>query len=430
MTLPMPVITPSRRKARRAEMADLLCQLIAFPSISGQERAVTEFLRDFATSHGLACDLWQSSERELESALGPLPPHIPLDNRPTLVLSLPGESHGPSLCFNAHSDVVSAPSPNQWSSDPWQGAIRDGKIFGRGACDTKGPLVAALFALVDLLEDPHPPAGNVFLEIVPGEEDCVGLGTLGSILRGWKADAAVVLEPTRNLPTCASRPGCRFTITTRGRSVHGTVKWLGIDAIALMRHVQDALAQLEDHWNDRNADPLFASFPIARPITVDTIHGGEWQGMLCDRCTLSGYLELLPIDDALQHQSLFRDALLADLRAKGVDLSNVLIVFGETYPGHRTAPNHHLCAIAESIVNARPSASDTAPAFTRWTGFNSGCEAGMRATRLATPTLVWGPGDLAHAHAADEHVAIADLESAAADFAQLARRWCNSETLP
>ena len=63
--------------------------------------------------------------------------------------------------------------------------------------------------------------------MVPGEEDCVTLGTLTSVVRGHTADAAIVLEPTEGQPRNASRPGLRFEVTCRGRAVHGTVKWLG-----------------------------------------------------------------------------------------------------------------------------------------------------------------------------------------------------------
>src|SRR5262249_50078590 len=139
--------------------------------------------------------------------------------------------------------------------------------------------------------------GDILLELIPGEEDCVGLGTLLSVLRGYRADAAIVLEPTEGLPRCASRAGCRFEIACVGRAVHGTVKWLGTDASAATRRVLDRLEELEHAWNDRQDDELFDDFPIARPITIDFVSGGHGQGMVCHECSCGGYLELLPDDD-------------------------------------------------------------------------------------------------------------------------------------
>ena len=409
-------------EALAPDMESLLTRLIRFESISGREGPITRFLSEFAVARGLETDLWQGSETDV-AAIAPLPPrHIPLTGRPSLVLRLPGCPGGKSLIFNAHSDVVPAPDPECWRHPPFSGTIDAGRLYGRGACDTKGPLVSALWAMLAIKHAfPDGPPGDVLLEIIPGEEDCVGLGTLTSIARGWHADAAVILEPTCGLPRCASRAGCRFEITATGRAVHGTVKWLGIDAIASIHHAQSSLSQMEARWNDRSADPLFAPCPIARPMTLDRIEGGRWQGMVCDRCTCAGYLELLPSDDIQTMQRRFRDELLRDTAARGVDASRLSIEFSEVYPGHRTDPAHPLCAAALQALDP------TSGAWSGWSAFNSGCEAGIRWKLHGTPTLVWGPGDLALAHAADESVGLAELRAAAASFARLALRWASAQ---
>ena len=412
------------------EMESLLPRLIGFQSLSGQEGPVTRFLAEFGGSRGLDVDLWQSSEADV-SRIAPLPPrHIPLAGRPTLVLRLRGASPGPTLLFNAHSDVVAAPEPSRWRFPPFSGASHAGSIYGRGACDTLGPLVSALWAMLAVrAARPEGLRGDLLLEIVPGEEDCVGLGTLTSIARGWRADAAVVLEPTTGLPRCASRAGCRFEITARGRAVHGTVKWLGIDAIDAIHRVQSALVAMETRWNDRDADDLFASYPIARPMTLDRIEGGAggWQGMVCDRCTCAGYLELLPRDNLEAMQERFRDELLREASARGVDPSLLVVTFSEAYPGHRTDPADPLCSAALDVWKEWQSPGSAA--WSSWSGFNSGCEAGIRWNLHQTPTLVWGPGNLAHAHAIDERVGLSELSTAAGMFAALALRWTSLQGL-
>jgi acetylornithine deacetylase len=347
------------------------------------------------------------------------------------VITQRGTGGGRSLLFNAHADVVAAPEPEQWRFGPFEGIEADGRFWGRGACDVKGPLVAALGAMLSLKNTRLP--GDMSLELIPGEEDCVGLGTLTSLHRGHRADGVIVLEPTENLPRCASRGGCRFEITCLGTAVHGTVKWLGDDAILTMRHVLAALDQMQADWNDRQADPLFSAYPVARPITVDSVHGGQWQGMVCDRCTCCGYLELLPADDLDDWQSRFRQKLLEILANSGKDLRRITVGFSEVYGGHRTDPAHAICQIAETTaVSLNPNLTRQAPECGRWTswsGFNSGCEAGLRASMQQTPTLVWGPGSLDQAHAVDEYIEWAAVERAAVLFADFAQRWCGSSEM-
>ncbi|MEK6703767.1 MAG: M20/M25/M40 family metallo-hydrolase [Planctomycetota bacterium] len=402
--------------------------------MSGDEAALVRFLAREGERLGLGVDLWQATEGEIEALWrgewsrrglgeGGVPAHKPLAGRPTLVLKLAGRGTGPSLMFNAHSDVVSAPNPELWRHDPWAGVLENGQVYGRGACDTKGPLVAALWAMAALARE-HPGGldGDVMLEIVPGEEDCVGLGTMSSVARGYRADASVILEPTTNLPRCASRAGCRFTITATGRSVHGTVKWLGVDAIAIAHAAMAVVSAMETRWNDRTADGLFAAYPIARPMTIDTIKGGEWQGMVADRCTFGGYLELLPRDDWRERRGAFVRELRGGLAGVGIDPQSVTVEFTEQYAGHRLSPaGEPLCDLASRVYEFH-----TGRAFGSWGAFNSGCESGIRPGLHATPTVVFGPGDLAHAHAIDEHVAIADVGLAAEMFGSLAVGWCNS----
>jgi acetylornithine deacetylase len=188
------------------------------------------------------------------------------------------------------------------------------------------------------------------------------------------------------------------------------VKWLGKDAIANLPKVLDCLNRLEGKWNDRHADAMFAGYPLMRPVTVDMIRAGEWQGMLCDRCVCGGYLELLPGDDLKQ----WRERLIAGVRQEmGGDAEELTIRILEQYQGHSTALSDPLCvaaAKAAGVVN--------------WSGFNSGCEAGLRANLLGTPTLVWGPGSLAQAHAVDEYVELAEVEKVAGRMADMAVEYC------
>ncbi len=402
-----------------AEMLDVLRTALRFPSVSGNEREFVEFVADWGQRQGLTADLWQADEAALGSEYSRFARHLPLAGRPTLVLSLPGDPDLPSLIFNAHSDVVPAEAA-AWSHDPWSGDYVDGRIYGRGACDVKGPLVSALWALWRIAQQPtrH---GNLFLELVPGEEDCVGLGTLTSVLRNWHADAAIVLEPTEQLPRSASRGGCRFEIDIFGSSIHGTLKWLGKDAIRAMWDVTAILAELEAEFHRFDGDELFASYPILRPITVDSVHGGKWQGMVCDHCSCGGYFELLPNDDLDEWKGRFVTETRSRWQSRGGLPDQLQIRFTEEYQGHRLDARHPLCRCAAEAVQR-----DTGQNHFQWRAFNSGCEAGLRANLTNTPTLVWGPGRLAQAHAVDEYVNWNDVRQVAGMFTHFIHTWARS----
>lgn len=414
-------------------MRRLLAQAIMLESVSGREGEFVRFIEAWARAEGFQTDCWEATEAELSPYPQSCLSHLPLAGRPTLVIRLPGRAAGRSLLFNAHSDVVAAGRPELWQFDPWSGADSGGRIYGRGACDAKGPLVSALWALWAIRSAFGGLAGDVLLELIPGEEDCVGLGTLTSVARGYRADGVIVLEPTECRPYCASRGGCRFEIECLGRAVHGTLKWLGRDAIGMIRLVLEALARLEARWNDRHADPLFAAYPIARPITVDAVQGGQWQGMVCDRCRCAGYLELLPGDAIELWKRRFTDELRAELGGPPFSPDSLKISFSEEYVGHLTPPTDPLCLSAAGAAERfllpaeNPAGS---PSSASLGGFNGGCEAGLRASLQGSPTLVWGPGSLAEAHAANEFVDFSDVQRVACMFTDFLLRWSSGDGGP
>jgi len=397
------------------EMLNLLQKSIQIESKSGNEGDFVKFIADWASRQNIKSDLFEIEVADVYNFYPVTQRHLPLKGRPVLVLTIPGNGKGRSVIFNAHSDTVSEGLIEDWDSDPFSGSHISGIIFGRGACDAKGPLISALWAMSVLSKViPTIDCGDVMLELIPGEEDSVGLGTLGSIKRGYKADAAIILEPTENIPRCASRGGLRFSVEAKGKAIHGTVKWDGKDAIKSIRLVLDALDKLEKTWNDRNADNLFEEYPVARPVTVDKVYGGEWQGMVCDVCKCEGYFELLPQDDINIWSDRFRAELSAMLPDEDLD-----ITFGETYFGHRTTPDSELCGNVESALNG----SRETLQWEKWSGFNSGCESGVRASLHGTPTLVWGPGSVRYAHSPNEQIAFKDVQLCAKLFAEAVLKW-------
>lgn len=396
-------------------MITLLSDSIKIRSVSGNEGEFVRFLGDWASRQGFSVDFFDLVPKETERYFITPPRHLPLEGRPALVIGFKGAEKGRTLVFNAHSDTVSAGEEHDWTMDPFSGKIKGDRIYGRGACDDKGPLISALWAMVALRDCPDIALrGDLLIEIVPGEEDCVGVGTLGCIDHGYTADASIILEPTGGIPRNASRGGLRFKVSCRGKSIHGTVKWLEKDAIRLVRRVLDALDEMEKKWSAFEADPLFSGYPIGRPITVDKVQGGKWQGMVCDFCSCEGYFELLPGDDLREWQKRF----VAELRTL-VDDDGIEVEFSENYRGHSTDSSCGLCSTIEQVMRERTTG------WSGWSAFNSGCESGVRPLLNGTPTVVWGPGSVEHAHAPDEYIDSKEMELCAELFAMSAKSWIN-----
>lgn len=398
----------------------LLAKILRIASTSGKENELVAFLAQWARESGFEADEFETSETHLQEYPQAKLPHIALAGRPTLVIKLAGRKTGPSLMFNAHSDVIGVGDPARWTHGPWSGEISGGRIYGRGACDVKGPLASVLAALVALKKAyPAGLPGDVMVEIVPGEEDCVGLGTLTSYVRGYHPDGLIVLEPTEGQPRPASRGGARFIIRLLGDAVHGTVKWLGNDAIIAMREVLENLELLEREFSLPDANPLFTAYPIMRPITVDRLEGANWQGATCDLATCQGYLELLPTDNIAIWKTRFQQRLL-QLHQNGKGRGcRMEIQFTEEYGGHELSTQHPLAQSAQAAMTAAGSAGAKAG----WAGFNAGCEAGLRWGLDQTPTLVWGPGSLAQAHGVDEYVELQAVHDTALALALCAIQW-------
>jgi acetylornithine deacetylase/succinyl-diaminopimelate desuccinylase-like protein len=135
--------------------------------------------------------------------------------------------------------------------------------------------------------------------------------------------------------------------------------------------------------------------------------------MVCDRCDIGGYLELLPTDDVSIWKDRFVREITDEFAPHPENGAVIYPSFTEEYVGHRLSPDDPLCLAAEVAAGK----SD-------WSAFNSGCEAGLRAAMLNTPTLVWGPGSLAQAHAVNEFVDFSEVRTVAEKFVRFVSHWC------
>lgn len=219
------------------------------------------------------------------------------DRRPNVVATRKGTGAGPSLMINVHLDTVGVAG----MEDPFSGRRRDGRIWGRGAQDTKGGMAAVLGAAKALSEDSVDLRGDVVLAFVADEEH-ESRGT-AALLEHVRTDAAIVLEPSE-LDVCTAHRGFGvFRLRTRGRTAHGGQSDVGIDANLYMGHILVELDRLRSRWAESHRHPLLGP----ATLHVPRISGGRQLFIYADECTVEVECRTVP--------GLSRSEVLGELEA-------------------------------------------------------------------------------------------------------------------
>ncbi len=256
---------------RRALLSDLAA-LIAIPSLGGEETAAQEWMAARLESLGLTVDVWPIDFASLREHTA-FSMEVPRDSGLGVVGTF-GEGEGPTFVLNGHVDVVPVGDLTQWSVDPFTATLRDNTVIGRGACDMKGGLAAALAAVAALAASRVRLRGRVLLQSVIAEEDG-GAGTLATILRGHRGDGALSMEPTQLMLAPAHAGALSFRIKVPGRSAHGCVREEGVSALETFRAVHDALLALEAERNARLRAPLFDRYRLPYALSIGRVDRGR-----------------------------------------------------------------------------------------------------------------------------------------------------------
>jgi len=197
------------------------------------ERAIAGFISESLESAGLVTGIFE-----------------PETGRSTVLGRLAGTGGGRSLMFNAHCDTVDVPG----MAEPFSGALRDGRIYGRGSYDMKGSLAAGMAAAKALVDSGTRLRGDLLVAAVADEE----YGSLGTsdLIRRTKVDGAIVTEPTA-LDVCLAHKGYLWIeVEVTGRAAHGSRFELGIDANMKMGQFLANLSALERELRSRTPHPL------------------------------------------------------------------------------------------------------------------------------------------------------------------------------
>ena len=246
-------ITAAVAEGFAAQIA-LTQDLIRHPSVRGREQTGQDFLADRYRERGYGLDRWALQVEEIARHPGFSPVTIDYENSFNLVAThRPREDKGRSLILNGHVDVVPVGPLDMWTHPPFDPVIEGDWLYGRGSGDMKAGLVLNLAALDALRRLGYQPAARVHLQSVV-EEECTGNGALAALLRGYKADAAIITEPTNHALVRANLGVIWLRVHLRGKPVHVLEAGSGANAIEMERDLVGPNGN--GGWRDRNDNPV------------------------------------------------------------------------------------------------------------------------------------------------------------------------------
>jgi acetylornithine deacetylase len=376
-------------------VADVLGDLIALNSVNPGfpggvgESDVADYVQRWASGKGFKV-VRQPIEPGRENVL--------------VTLTVPGATE--TLLYEAHMDTVAL---EPMGDDGLRPAIRDGRMYGRGACDTKGSLAAMMVAFERLQANPDGLQTNVAL-LASVDEEYAYRGVLAWIASEETASAAIVGEPT-DLRVVVAHFGCvRGSIEVLGKAAHSSEPENGLNAIDAMADVLVGLRVLQHQIVGRH-HPL-----LGQPkFTVSLIDGGTGVNVVPARCTVAYDRRTLPEEDPEQVLAEI-DAILDTVRSRRPEVTVTRLDPRLVSEGLDTSPE-------SGVVDAARFACDAIEIDNAPVGVPYGSDASKLQKRAQLPSIVFGPGSIRQAHGADEFVSIDQLATAVAFYERIARRF-------
>lgn len=395
-----------------------LAAMVGLGSVGGTpgEVAIQQWAAQRLAALGLDVDLWDV-DLQAEAAEADFPGMEVARERLVGVVGTWCGPAEPGLVLCGHTDVVPPGDLSRWDREPFQLSVVDGVARGRGVCDMLGGVAAILAAVSALAEALPSPARPLAVHLVSAEEDG-GVGAFATLRRGHAGQACLIAEPTGGAVIPANAGSLTFRLEIEGRAAHGSVRTSGESALDHLPVVHLALRALEAQ---RNSSPpeLFAHLDLMAPISVGTARAGDWASTVPDLLVLEGRHGVLPGEPLPVARAALEDAVAgvgahdAWLRGHPVRVSWPGGAFapGELPQGHPLL--EEALAAADDVGLGRPAVR----------GAPYGSDLRHYAAR-GVPTLQFGPGSLAAAHAANEWVRVDELVQCARMYAVLALRRC------
>lgn len=394
---------------RERATADLAA-LVRVPSVTGSEEAVQDLVAALMTDAGLEVERLSPDPVASAADLDFPGAEMPRTSLPIVVGRLPGTRPGPRVLLVGHVDVVPLGDLANWTVDPFGATVREGRLYGRGACDMKGGVASILAALRAIVATGAAGwlAGEVRFVSVPSEEDG-GQGMLAAIRAGCTGDLAIITEPTGLEVVIAHAGALTFRLVVPGRAAHASRRTEGVSALDGLAVLLAALAADEERRNAAETDPLMAALGLPYATMVGTVAGGDWASTVMDRVVVEGRYGVKLGQTAREAEVELRAVIAAACAADPFLSSHPASVeiTGGRFSSARIPADHPLpvglAAAAEAVTGRRPGLI----------GEPYGADMRLLVNEGATPTVIFGPGDVRIAHAADEWVPLDEVETCA-----------------
>lgn len=388
------------------EIIDLVRNLVSSPSHDGISRQETE----------TATKIHKFFAREgIDTQLIPV-----VDGRCNVIARMKGEGTGRTLLYNGHTDTV----PPFDMLDPYRVRIENGKLYGRGAVDMKGPISCMMIAMAGLKRAGIKLKGDLIFAGVIDEEDS-SLGTKALIQGGLKTDAAVVGEPT-NLNVCIGHKGVEwFETVFTGKAVHAGRPEEGINAI------QKAAVFINRIESDLIPRLKKRKHPVIGESTLNYgfIKGGTQPSTVAGECVLQIGRRWIPSE---KYEDVVGDfqMIINQLKKEDPSFQAVFRPMEEEsmknesktdfwhHEAMETDPQHPIVQAAQKSVEDYYERKAELKSFEAWS------DGGLLSSFGGIPSIVFGPGSLTSAHSSDEFIEIRELVPAAVLYALIALEFC------
>jgi len=402
------------KEIKREELIQLTQDLVRIPSVrrqgsGGSEKEVALFLSRLLEEMGLDVVV-----EEVEPGV------------PNVIAVLQGQKEGPCLMLECHTDVVTEGDASEWKYGPFEGRLSGNRIYGRGACDTKGNLAAAVQAVKAISQSGTPFNGKILLGILVDEEGMMS-GVKHFIRQGWAAsvNAAIICEPVDNHLCIAQKGALRAELMTTGKMSHGAMPLSGLNPIPPMISILEKMKQLEEEEIERLGKNPFLGYPSITPTVLQAPVKGEPQlnvvpyqcRALLDIRTIPGqshevlkkHLEdIVREEERSTHESLLSGPLkeIRESLEKGLSrgiLFEARLNFFEDRPWTKTSQDE---PIVQAVVKAYRSVAGEEPIYDGVPGATDGT---FLSAWAGIPIVTIGAGNRTIPHQKDEWVSVDDL---------------------
>ena len=358
-------------------MKDLLKKLVQVPStITDGELGTANVMAEFFAAHGINAriDNW-------------------LDSRANIIVHIKSAGQKPALLFAAHLDVV-PPGGAEWKYPPFEAIEAGGRVYGRGSADMKAGIAAIAAAICEIEADKTELKGDLIFAATAGEEtdSCGAKRFVAQNSSDLPAIAGIVIpEPTDFNIVTTHRGMLWLKIITKGKTAHGSMPHLGVNAITSMNTLQNRLGDLQLPHIEH---PRLGGCSMS----INEIHGGNATNVIADECTIKIDIRTVP---GQSHQEIIADfqKILDELKTSAENF------------------DAELSAVRSVEAMETSDSCDFLKAFCEVTGIAETTAVGFGTDgpffkALNAPVVIFGPGKPDVCHKPDEYIDLADLETA------------------